>query len=371
MSARFAVSNRISIAHLPRMEPIDSQSSPLSGRTGALLTRSGALLNRRGLRSTFIRNSNRMRMQPREDPMSTLVEPTVTTEEPHFGRLTPRMAAWREELLDTPQSVCVERAMLTTETYKLHQNEPMVLLRALMVKNVLEHMSIFIEPATLIAGNQASSNRAAPIMPEYAMDWVIDELDEFESRPGDRFAITEDAKQQLRDIAPYWEHNTLKDRGLSLMPPASRTFYDLGIIHPEGNITSGDAHIAVDYERALREGLAGYRARTVTLLAGLDLTDADQLKKSFFYRAVLITLDAVVAFAHRYAALAADLATTEPDTNRRVELLEMSHILTKVPEQPAETFHEAVQAVWLIQLCLQVESNGHSLSYCLLYTSPS
>src|SRR5674476_972037 len=134
MSARFAVSNRISMAHLPRMEPIDSQSSPLSGRTGALLTRSGALLNRRGLRSTFIRNSNRMRMQPREDPMSTLVEPTVTTEEPHFGRLSPRMAAWREELLDTPQSVCVERAMLTTETYKLHQNEPMVLLRAYMVK---------------------------------------------------------------------------------------------------------------------------------------------------------------------------------------------------------------------------------------------
>jgi len=273
------------------------------------------------------------------------------------------MAAWREELLDTPQSVCVERAMLTTETYKLHQNEPMVLLRALMVKNVLEHMSIFIEPATLIAGNQASSNRAAPIMPEYAMDWVIDELDEFESRPGDRFAITEDAKQQLRDIAPYWEHNTLKDRGLSLMPPASRTFYDLGIIHPEGNITSGDAHIAVDYERALREGLAGYRARTVTLLAGLDLTDADQLTKSFFYRAVLITLDAVVGFAHRYAALTGDLATTEPDAARRDELLEMSRILTKVPEQPAETFHEAVQAVWLIQLCLQVESNGHSLSY--------
>src|SRR5665811_1201821 len=113
-------------------------------------------------------------------------------------------------------------------------------IRDSMVKNVLEHMSIFIEPATLIAGNQASSNRAAPIMPEYAMDWVINELDEFESRPGDRFAITENAKQQLRDIAPYWEHNTLKDRGLSLMPPASRTFYDLGIIHPEGNITSGD-----------------------------------------------------------------------------------------------------------------------------------
>ncbi len=147
------------------------------------------------------------------------------------------------------------------------------------------------------------------------------------------------------------------------MPPASRTFYDLGIIHPEGNITSGDAHIAVHYERMLAEGLAGYRARTESLLSGLDLTVPADMKKSYFYRSVLITLDAVVAFAHRYAALAADLASTEPDVDRAAELTEMSRILTKVPEQPAETFHEAVQAVWLVQLCLQIESNGHSLSY--------
>lgn len=300
--------------------------------------------------------------------MSSLLEmpaetKTAKAEEPHFGYLTPRMAAWREELMETPQSVCVERAVLTTETYREHQDEPMVIRRALMLKNVLENMSIFIEPATLIAGNQASANRAAPIMPEYAMDWVIAELDEFDKRPGDRFTITEEAKDQLREIAPFWENNTLKDRGLALMPPASRKFYDLGIIHPEGNITSGDAHIAVYYERALKEGLAGYRARTDELLASLDVTDADQLKKSYFYRAVLIALDAVIGFAHRYADLAAELASMETDESRRAELLEMRRILNKVPEQPAETFQEAIQAVWLIQLCLQIESNGHSLSY--------
>ncbi|MDQ7992379.1 MAG: glycyl radical protein [Propionicimonas sp.] len=295
--------------------------------------------------------------------MTTLTEPVTAVEEPQFGRLTARMAAWREELIETSPSVCVERAVLTTQTYRLHRDEPMVLLRAQMVKNVLENMSIFIEPASLLCGNQASANRAAPIMPEYAMDWVIAELDEFDKRPGDRFTITQDAKRALREIAPFWEHNTLKDRGLALMPPASRRFYDLGVIHPEGNITSGDAHIAVSYERVLAEGLVGYRTRTEALLAGLDLTDADQFRRSFFYRAVLITLDAVVDFAHRYADLAADLAATEPDPARSAELREMSRILNRVPEQPAQTFHEAVQAVWLVQLCLQVESNGHSLSY--------
>ncbi len=280
-----------------------------------------------------------------------------------FGELTSRMRAWRELLLDTEPSVCVERAVITTETYREHRHEPMVILRALMLRNVLERMSIYIEPATLLAGNQASANRAAPIMPEYAMDWVVAELDEFDQRPGDRFTITEDAKATLREIAPFWEHNTLKDKGIALFPPESKTFYDLGLIHPEGNITSGDAHIAVFYERVLAEGLAGYRTRTQAQLAQVDLTDREGLAKSYFYRAVLIALDAVVTFAHRYAALAADLAATEADPARRAELLEMSRILTKVPEQPAETFHEAVQAVWLVQLALQIESNGHSLSF--------
>lgn len=295
--------------------------------------------------------------------MTITETPTSTPAGGYFGPLTPRMAAWREELLDTTPSVCVERAKLTTQTYREHQDEPMVILRALMVKNVLENMPIYIEPATLIAGNQASKNRAAPIMPEYAMDWVINELDEFDKRPGDRFTITEEAKEELREIAPFWVNNTLKDRGLSLMPPASRQFYDLGIIHPEGNITSGDAHIAVDYQRVLTEGLAGYRRRTEEALGALDLTDVENLKKSYFYRAVLITLDAVVTFAHRYAQLAIQMATDETDLTRRAELTEMAQALAKVPEHPAESFREAIQSVWLIQLILQIESNGHSLSF--------
>lgn len=295
--------------------------------------------------------------------MTLLADRTPTEVTPHFGRLTPRMAAWREALLDTTPSVCVERAVLTTQSYRDHAHEPMVLRRAHMVARVLSGMSIYIEPATLIAGNQASANRAAPIMPEYAMDWVIAELDEFDARPGDRFTITEAAKEQLRDIAPYWANNTLKDRGLALMPPSSRIFYDLGLIHPEGNITSGDAHIAVSYERVLAEGLAGYRARTQQQLDALDLTQPGALAKLSFYRAILITLDAVVAFAHRYADLADEMALTEVDPERRAELARMAATVRRVPEFPAQTFHEAVQSVWLIQLVLQIESNGHSLSY--------
>lgn len=142
----------------------------------------------------------------------------------HFGELTERMRNFREELLNAKPMVCVERAEYTTESYRKYAGEPMVLRRALTLENILKNMSIFIEPETLIAGNQASSNRSAPIFPEYAMDWVIEELDKFDKRDGDRFYITEENKQVLRDIAPFWKHNTLKDHGLAAIPAETKVF---------------------------------------------------------------------------------------------------------------------------------------------------
>lgn len=83
----------------------------------------------------------------------------------HFGPLTPRMENFREELLAAQLQVCVERALITTQVYRENQDQPLALKRAIMLKEVLERMTIFIEPQTLIAGNQASSNRSAPTAP--------------------------------------------------------------------------------------------------------------------------------------------------------------------------------------------------------------
>ena len=280
-----------------------------------------------------------------------------------FGTITARMNQFRLKLLNVKPHVCVERAKITTDVYRDNMDQPLALRRALMYKNALEKMSIFIEDETLIAGNHASGNRFAPVFPEYAMDWVVAELDEFEERDGDRFFISEESKKVLREIAPFWKHNTVKERGLAAMPESARVFYDLGIIKAEGNITSGDAHLAVDYKRMLQAGLKDFRERAERKLAELDLTDYRNLAKSYFYRAVLIVIDATRAFAARYAKRAHEMAQSEKDPKRKAELEEMSRILNKVPYEKAESFYEAVQSLWLVHLCLQIESNGHSLSY--------
>lgn len=279
-----------------------------------------------------------------------------------FGKLTERMQAFREEVLDEKPYIDAERALLVTETYRAHRNLPRVLLRAVMLKNILDHMTIYIEDKTLLMGNQASKNKNAPIFPEYTMKFVIDELDKFEKRDGDVFYITDETKEQLRSIAPFWENNTLRERGEVLLPDEVQVFMETGFFGMEGKLNAGDAHLSVNYARLLKDGLAGYEARTKSLQAALDLTQPESIDKNIFYKAVFIVIGAVRDFSERYSTLAKELAG-KAEGARREELLEMSRIAARVPYAPAQTFREAVQSVWFIQLVLQIESNGHSLSY--------
>ena len=280
----------------------------------------------------------------------------------HFGSLTPRMQAYRESVLDQKPYIDAQRAVLATEVYKASLNQPPVMKRALMLQNILAKMDIYIEDETILVGNQSSVNRGAPVFPEYTMKFILDELDLFEKRDGDVFYITEKTKEQLRAIAPFWENNNLRARGEALMPEEMQVYMDTGFFGMEGKLNAGDAHLAVDYGHMLKLGLKGYEERAKKLKAELDLTDPAAIDKYQFYKAVLIVLDAVKGFAARYAALAREKAASAAGP-RKSELLEIAQICEKVPYEPAGTFHEAVQAVWFIQLILQIESNGHSLSY--------
>lgn len=281
----------------------------------------------------------------------------------HFGTLTERMKKFREEVLDEKPYIDAQRAILATLAYKENLNQPRVMVRAKMLEKVLDNMSIYIEDKSLLAGNQATKNRNAPIFPEYTMEFVMNELDQFEKRDGDVFYITEKTKEQLREIAPFWQNNNLRARGEALLPEEVRVFMETGVFGMEGKLNAGDAHLAVNYERILKDGLKGYEKRVKEYKASLDLTDPKSIDKYCFYNAVLIVLEAVRNFANRYSVLAKDLAEKELNQERKIELLEISRICSKVPYEPAETFREAVQSVWFIQLILQIESNGHSLSY--------
>lgn len=270
----------------------------------------------------------------------------------------------RESLLDTRPSVCVERARLVTEAYRQHESAPLVLRRAYALANVLDHMTIFIQPGELIVGNQASRLRAAPIFPEYSVDWIAPEIDEFSRRPADQFTVAPEVKRELlEDILPYWQGRTLYDRARATMPDDAWQAQEIGVIAGRGNITSGDGHIIVDIPRVLKEGLEGVIAQARTeLSAPVALTSLDGLRAVPFLKGVVVTCEAAIRFANRYAGEALRQAEETSDPEWRSELQHTAEICRRVPARPAATFQEAVQSAWFVHLITQIESNGHSFS---------
>ena len=112
-----------------------------------------------------------------------------------------RIDRLKKESVEARQDVCPERARYLTEAYQEHIAEPMIKRRAYALKNVLENISLFIEDGQLLAGNHAAKLRAASIFPEYCVEWIFDEIDELDKRPGDRFHVEPEVREEMLRIA--------------------------------------------------------------------------------------------------------------------------------------------------------------------------
>ncbi len=273
-----------------------------------------------------------------------------------------RIDALRRRVMNTPPSICHERAVLVTETYrKWGLRLSPIRLRAKALANVLDNMSIFIDKDELIVGNQASRVRAAPVFPEYSWDWIVEELDSFDKRDADAFQISRETRHTLSETLDWWKGKTLKDRALDALPQAVIDAQQ-SLVFILTSMSCGTGHLAPDYPKVIHKGLDDIRQEALDRLENLDLSEPDAVQKADFYRAAIEVCEAVCRFANRYAALAETLAASETHPDRAAELTEIARICRKVPSEPAGSFREAVQSFWFIHLIIQIEANGHSIS---------
>ncbi|MGD0205492.1 MAG: pyruvate formate lyase family protein [Dehalococcoidia bacterium] len=112
-----------------------------------------------------------------------------------------------------------------------------------------------------------------------------------------------------------------------------------------GNCGAVPGHIIPNYPKVL---LVGFRG----IVAELEekLQRARGRKRKGFLRALIISCRAASVFASRYAAEAERLAAEEPDDSRREELRKIAAICRRVPWNPAESFREALQALWFTHM---------------------
>ena len=278
------------------------------------------------------------------------------------NEVSERISGLREKVLSTKPSVCTERAGFYTSVYAENEDKPVIIKRALALERTLLNMTIFIDEGELIVGNQSSQHRAAPIFPEYAVDWLPEEMDGLDKRPGDAFFITDDHKKELTEIAAWWKGRVLYDKGRALMSQELRDLQDASIIKATGNLTSGDAHIAVDFYKILSAGLNGYLKEIGHYHKQVKRYEQDGVRKDHFYTALTISIKAFQSFINRFHELALVKSKTESNPERREELITISNNCKVIAEKPPENFYQALQLVYFVQLILQIESNGHSVS---------
>ena len=259
--------------------------------------------------------------------------------------------------------VCTERAQHYTAMYQQHQDKPLPVRRALALAHHLANRTLWIKHDELIVGNQASQVRAAPFFPEYTVSWIEKEIDDLADRPGAGFSVSPQDKAVMHEICPWWRGQTVQDRCYGMFTDEQKELQASGIIKAEGNMTSGDAHLAVNFPLLLEKGLDGLRAKVAERRARLLLTDQGDLHKEQFLKAIDITFSALSEHILRYAALASQMAQEESRPARRDELLAIAANCEHIAHQPPASFWQALQLCYFVQLVLQIESNGHSVSF--------
>ncbi len=255
------------------------------------------------------------------------------------------------------------RGILVTESYKATENLPVIKRRSAAFAHILRNIPIVIRDRELIVGSATVAPRGCQVFPEYSYEWLLSELDTVSTRAADPFYISEKTKTELREIYPWWHGKTCSDLAKANMSPeAYAAFTEHSVFTPGNYFYNGIGHVCVDYPKVLRIGYRGIIEEAEAAIAKLDVSDPDYVKRTNFLSAVIESCEAVIEYAKRYARLAAQMAATESSSERRSELKNIAKNCARVPEFGATSFYEACQSFWFVQLLLQVESSGHSIS---------
>jgi formate C-acetyltransferase len=112
----------------------------------------------------------------------------------------------------------------------------------------------------------------------------------------------------------------------------------------------------------MTEGFGGIKAKAQAQLAGLSRDRPKDIDKIYFYQAIILTCEGVIAYANRLAVYAQELADKEPGPARRAELERIAAVNSRVPEYPPKTFQEALQSVYTVESLFVLEENQTGIS---------
>lgn len=272
--------------------------------------------------------------------------------------MNPRIQRLRKLSVETEPSLSIERALHETAFYRENYGKYSIpVLRAL---NFLDHCrkkTIYLGADELIVGERGPKPKAVPTFPELTCHSVED-FRVLNSREQQRYTISEtDIATYAREVIPYWQGKTIRERIFSHVPQEWQAAYEAGLF-TEFMEQRAPGHTALDGQ-IYRKGMLDFKAQIAGEIAALDfMNDPEATDKLEELKAMEISCDAVILFAQRHAALASQLVAKETDPQRIAELQQIAAVCRRVPAHAPATFHEAIQMYWFVHLGAITELNG-------------
>ena len=264
-----------------------------------------------------------------------------------------RIETLKEKMISEPRYASIEQARIITRVYKENEELSTPLKRALSLKAALEEMEISVEPEELVVGNRTKGVRGGVVFPESGLRWVNEEFETLPTRPQDKFNVhPEDIKEFREEIYPYWHGRSMEDVISNAYGPEISHMAKVVKINQKDH---AQGHICPDTELWLKLGPAGLKEKAKE-------EGKKHPENPDFYQSVDLVLTGAQTFMKRYAALLQETAEKPENEQYRSNLLELSDICRRLADEPAWSFHSAVQSIWFLFTILHMESNASSFS---------
>lgn len=261
---------------------------------------------------------------------------------------------------NTVPTVCLDRARLVTEFCRKPSVEPLLLNRAKLFKYVLENKEIFIDDDWLLAGHTTSRLRAVNIFPEMS-GWLRDEWDILDQREFDNFQfVSPDEKEELAAILKEWEGRTFEDLTAIQYSQEELDALEVGVM-TKGVSKQSTMCMNPDYPEMVKVGYRYYIEECKENLESLAQEEMtlEKMNQKYTWEAMIITMEAIIDFAHRYADLAEKMAAECTNEKQKTELLTIAADCRVVPENPPQTFQQVLQLILITHCAIMIENNGY------------
>lgn len=278
--------------------------------------------------------------------------------------ITERIEKIRQNYVNSKPEISYERALIWTESHKKTEGQPICIRRAQAFYDCCDQLGVHIFEGELVVGATGEFRKCGILTPEFSWQWVDREMENFATRPQDPYIMTEEQQAFVREnIFPYWKGKSLEEAFLSRLPEETRHIgVDTGVLDSDSKWRQAVGEVTPDYQDVLfKKGFGGIIREVEEHIAELDLTDPSDMDKKDFYESVLLTSRGIIRYANRYADEAERMAEGE-DAVRASELRTIAANCRRVPENPPESFYEAIQFLWFVQIGGILSENPLSLN---------